>query len=264
MKVITLGFKGSMFVIFGVFHWVAASPPVFTESPYYSPSTLTEVGSLCKDAVGISMPGDGSPVIITGRHSKLFSFTDCSYSYKGPLPATVYQIEGTGALFDISMFSGPYGNENEVSVFEGCPDEESNGASNTGDDDYTDINDEEIYADTVYTCTRVLSASTIKALDGKQSRERCTPLSSTHIPVEIQLISFFEWELLVLRRFRFVDQKANPLYLLLILALSTQRLDPCLSWVDQGKGLLQIFPNVTTRYSHRRFSIRSPLANRMC
>ncbi len=93
------------------------------------PSTpLTEVGSLCEDTIALSVPTDGSPKIVTGAHSKFFSFFDCDYVEAGPVPATIYQIEGTGAMLEAALLAHPQGSLSEIGVFEGCPSEPGNNA----------------------------------------------------------------------------------------------------------------------------------------
>ncbi|GAX18756.1 hypothetical protein FisN_26Hh051 [Fistulifera solaris] len=88
------------------------------------PSTpLTEVGSLCEDTIALSVPTDGSPKIVTGTHSKLFSFFDCDYVEAGPVPATIYQIEGKGTMLEAALLAHPQGSLSEIGVFEGCPSE---------------------------------------------------------------------------------------------------------------------------------------------
>ncbi|GAX16481.1 hypothetical protein FisN_19Lh061 [Fistulifera solaris] len=125
--------KASMIILCGVLPWTAAED----FSPTGPPLTasvgipLTEVGSLCGDTTGLTVPTDGNPTIIAGTHSKIFSFLDCSFYQQSPVPATVYQIEGTGAMLDVFLLSGPFGSASEVAVFEGCPGETGAAASDT-------------------------------------------------------------------------------------------------------------------------------------
>ncbi|GAX23988.1 hypothetical protein FisN_26Lh051 [Fistulifera solaris] len=94
---------------------------------------LTEVGSLCGDTIALSIPMDGNPKIVAGAHSKLFSFFDCDYVEAGPVPATIYQIEGTGTMLEAALLAHPQGSLSEIGVFKGCPSEPG---SNTGMDLY--------------------------------------------------------------------------------------------------------------------------------
>ena len=128
-------FQASLLVICGA--WAAAEDAAPSPPPLGSFSfggrPLTEVGAVCDDAIGLPVPTDGSPKVITGTPSKLYSLADC-YSYTmGPLPATIYQIEGTGAILDVSFFAGPFVTQNDVAVYEGCPGEPDDDAGDGSD-----------------------------------------------------------------------------------------------------------------------------------
>ncbi|GAX23985.1 hypothetical protein FisN_26Lh043 [Fistulifera solaris] len=95
---------------------------------------LTEVGLLCENTIKLAVPADENPKIVTGAHAKLISFLDCSFHDTRSVPATVYQIEGTGAMLDVFLFRDEFGSS-EVAVFEGCPSRARNnstGATNNG------------------------------------------------------------------------------------------------------------------------------------
>ncbi|GAX19486.1 hypothetical protein FisN_19Hh061 [Fistulifera solaris] len=117
--------KASMIILCGVLSSAAAEEVISTEPPLDAPVgiPLTEVGSLCEDTTALTVPTDGNPKIATGTHSKMFSFSDCSFYQQTPVPASVYQIEGTGAMLDVFLLSGPFGSASEMAVFEGCPGE---------------------------------------------------------------------------------------------------------------------------------------------
>jgi hypothetical protein len=144
-------FKASMLVICCVLQW-AASEEAFPSGPPLDASMgipLTEVGSLCEDTVGLTVPTDSSPKIIAGTHSKIFSFMDCSFYQQSPIPATVYQIEGTGSILDVSLFSGPMGSVSEVAVFEGCPMETGNESTGNMDNNNNNMYPGEMYGNCV-------------------------------------------------------------------------------------------------------------------
>ncbi len=73
-----------------------------------------------KQYIKLSVPVKGSPTIVSGIHSKLYSVSDCSSLDLGQPPATVYQIEGTGAMLEITMFSGMLGSSSDLAVLEDC------------------------------------------------------------------------------------------------------------------------------------------------
>ncbi len=97
----------------------ADSPPTPPTAPDSLAPPLSEIGSLCEDTIMLTIPAEGSPMVVTGAHTKLFSFLDCAFLDTGSAPATVYQMEGTGAMVDVFLFGDQFGSS-QVAVFEGC------------------------------------------------------------------------------------------------------------------------------------------------
>ncbi|GAX18750.1 hypothetical protein FisN_26Hh043 [Fistulifera solaris] len=122
-------FRAIFSVICGILSETAADGKDLTPKPLdlsdgLSPP-LTESGSLCEEALQLSVPADGSPQVIRGAHAKLFSFSDCAFNDIKAVSATVYQIEGSGTMLDVFLFRDELGS-NKVAVMEGCPSKAGN------------------------------------------------------------------------------------------------------------------------------------------
>ncbi len=97
----------------------------------------------CHNTICLSVPSDGDPKIVIGAHSMFDYIFQCNFGDARCSLGTVYQIEGTGVLLEVSLLFGPSSSTGSIAVFEGC----LSGASATDGSDST--HNEGIFPDCV-------------------------------------------------------------------------------------------------------------------
>ncbi|GAX23987.1 hypothetical protein FisN_26Lh048 [Fistulifera solaris] len=111
--------KVTLLALCCAFAWTVADPrppkvlQLILSSPVGCPSD-------CHNTICLSVPSDGDPTIVLGAHSMFDYIFQCNFRDASCSLGTVYQIEGTGVMLEVSLLFGPSSSTGSIAVFEGC------------------------------------------------------------------------------------------------------------------------------------------------